>query len=248
MTLKELEKKWETLRKDIPAKVTAVTGTDLPHVSLCRNFIPLAGRMIALSEFPEGALTGNEALENARGDVMRILYLEMPAAKESLRPDIINMSATEKQKALIMMRTELFTRFYNNLTQAYVNLMTVEASMGCVRVPVLLNHLYQDAKVKSHYGEYNVSYSPVMHEVPLTGADAIEQTARLFATAYIKEEPMSVITVKCNKAIRPRDYLLVQSVISEFCELANVYAQEEFEEKKNDEEYQHRFDDDPLKF
>ena len=248
MTLKELEKKWGALQKDIPARVTAVTGTALPHISLCSNEKQLAGRAIALHTFPGGTLTGNDALENARGEVMRILYMEIPDVKNSLTPDTSNMSEEEKPKALIMMKASLFARFFNNLTQAYVNLMTIEASMGCVRVPVILNHLHQDANVKSYYGEYEVNYSPVVHEVQLTGADAIEQTARLFAAAYIKEEPMSVITVKCNKAIRPRDYLLVQSVISELCELANVYAQEEFEKKKNSEEYQHRFDDNPAKW
>lgn len=246
MTLKELEKEWEILRKDIPAKVTAVEGTHLPKVSLCHNVMQLAGRTIALSSFPGGTLTGNDSLENARAEVKKIIYLELPEMRKQLTPDTAGMPEEDKRKTRIATNMELFARFYNNLTQAYVNLMTIEASMGCVRVPVMLSRLHQDAEVKSYFGDYTVNYSPVMHEPQLTGANAIELTARLFATAYIKEESMSVITVKCHKAIQPRNYMLVQSVLSEFCELANAYAQAEFEDKKNDEKYQHREDLNPM--
>lgn len=226
MTLKELKKKWRKLRKKIPVKVVAVTGTSLPPVSLCTTFTQLSGREIALSSFPKERLFKNFTLLSAKAILMQMLQIEWPQIQDQIFTEIAMNGSTKKEA-----HAELLHQFYNGLTQAYINLMTVEASMGCVRVPVLQTYLRNDTLV-SPSGNDQWNNSPVMHHAITAEENAIEQTAHLFAAAYMQEEPMSVITVKCKRAISPENYLLVQNVIAEFCELMNAYAQNEFDEEK----------------
>ena len=237
MNRKELEKNWQLCQKEMPAKLMHMSGTDLPDLPLCGNFVQLAGRTIALQNSAVSDLESTEYLE-ARDALRNLLYIQVEDTWTDINAATTDVSAEER-------REKLYHQMNDIVKQAYIRLMTEEAKLGCVRIPVQLNHLCDDTKVQSYYGDWQINYSPVLHSCMLTGAKAIEETAKIFSKAWLKNEYCAVITVRFNKEIRQRDYLMIQGSISEFMELVNQYLIEEFNQKKDDEVYRHRFDDDP---
>ena len=244
MTLKELEKKFKHMRSEMPAGINHITGEYLPELPLCGNIMQLAGRGIALGSAPHTNLSAE--YEEARKALHNILFMDLHVLRDEYITD--NMSDEEYESAREQFHKAAYAKFYEPLRKAYIRLMTEEAKLGGVRVPVRYQLLDETARVPSKYGDWTVRYSPVLTEALLTEPKAIAATAAMFAEAYLMETPCSVITIHFKRAMREIDYFKAQSVLGEFFYTINDYLIEEFEEKKNNEEYRYRNDDDPALF
>ena len=98
---------------------------------------------------------------------------------------IDDMPAENQAAAREQFRKAAYEKFYEPVKQAYIRLMTEEAKLGYVRIPVKYQQLDETARVQSKYGDYTVSYSPVLTEAFLTEPKAIAATAAIFAEAYL---------------------------------------------------------------
>lgn len=244
MKFKELEKKFKHMRSEMPAGIRHITGEYLPELPLCDNIVRLAGRSIALADIAHAELS--EECKIARKALHDILFTDLHTLHEEYITD--DMSESDDETAREEFHKAVYAKFYEPLRQAYIRLMTEEAKIGIVRIPVRYQFLDETARVQSKYGDWSVRYSPVLTEALLTEPKAITATAAMFAEAYLMETPCSVITIHFKRAMREIDYFKAQSVLGEFFCTINDYLIEEFEEKKNDEAYRYREDEDPALF
>lgn len=241
MKFKELEKKFRHMRSEMPADIHEIRGEYLPDLPLCENFMLLAGRSIALLNGPHAKPSAE--YEEARQALRNILFMDVLSLRDEYYTD--NMSEEEWKVAREVFHKAAYEKFYEQLKQAYIRLLNEEAKLGCVRVPVKYQQLDETARVQSQYGDYTVSYSPVLTEAILTEPKVIAATAAIFAEAYLMEAPCAAITINFKRAMREIDYFKAQSVMGEFFHTINDYLCDEFEEKKNDTKYRYRNDWDP---
>lgn len=241
MKFKELEKKFKHMRSEMPAGINHITGEYLPELPLCGNIIQLAGRGIALTSAPH--IEQSTECAEARKALQNILFIELNALRDEYITE--DMSIEDYEAARAQFHKASYEKFYEPLKQAYINVMTEEAKLGCVRIPVKYQLLDETARVQSQYGDWTVRYSPVLTEVLLTEPKAIAATAAMFAEAYLMEKVCAVITINFKRAMREIDYFKAQSVLGEFFHTINDYLIEEFEQKKDNEKYRYRNDWDP---
>lgn len=247
MTEKQYRKIYKKHLKLMPKQVKEIIGTDLPDLPKCTNVAYYAGRSIALQGML--SLNGDENYQAASDALRACVYDKLRELQEAkptdfppeTPPDIIR-EATDKR------RYEIYEELHAEMEQAYYCALKEGMRLGCVRIPVVLTLAQEDAKVPSKYGTWNVDYSPIVTTVPELRDDMLRAIAKFFTKAMIMEESASVISVYFDKELSYKEYVQTHDVMKSFLVLTNQYLKEEFELKKDDEEYRHRNDEDPELF
>lgn len=230
----------------MPSKVFAVHGAMLPRIKKCDNFIQLAGKSVLLYSTPKHIpYDQNPQYWNARNELHDLYYHEIEAEIHRIYNEYAHLPKDEFNQLLQSRSEELYNRYYGRLVKAYVALLKAEAQLGCVRVPVTYHRYRENTKVSSHYGKWDINYSPVLSTVPTPSTDVFKSTAQLFAKTLLNQEHYSTITVQLTAPVHEQDYVKTHMLMQQFCNDYNLYLAEEFEEKKDDIHYRHRDDRDP---
>ena len=241
-----LKRRYKELISSMPSKVKAITGSHLPELPHCTNYIQLAGRGIALTSTPvyiERDLYPDYAV--AHDKLYNLLYGEINAKEVTFLQETAPNEYEAKKPAFYK---ALHEEYYNDVMHAYLELLREETKIGCVRIPARYRRLHNNTIVNSQFTGRKINYSPVMTEIPPVHTDAIIATAKEFTDAWLSGTPCSVLSVQLKKPVDEPEYMKTQVIMKQIIALTNLYYLEEFEERKGDIHYRYRDDEDPALF
>lgn len=222
MTKRECKKRFRSACRKYNNQVRSISGQYLPgFIRQCNNYIQLAGRAIAL--VPTAYLSTSKN----NGYYRR--------AQRALR-DAIGVVTTSPSDACAIS--------VEQLSAAYLNLLRAEMQLGTIRVACISSPYKSDTNVRSHYGSWNINYSPLIVEI--AQMDSVEALAQHFADCLLSNRQCNLLTFDFKHSVKEEDFPVIQEMAIEMAECFNRYFIKEFEERQYDTEYQHRDDWDPL--
>lgn len=219
MKKSELKRQYNKYLYSMPSRVKMMTGRYLPDLPNCYRCIDMAEKTIALTTMPINI----HRLEHdqywvARDALYNLLYGEIDVELYRFTQHHQCCPDAEYQAVYTAFREQLYTKYYERTLQAYIALMTEEAKLGCVRVPARYTPLRQNGRCNNH-----VQDELMRTEVPAPHTNVIEQSAKIFATAWLKGTPCSVISVQLQNPVSTQDYQKVHMLVKQCSTLFNQY-------------------------
>lgn len=139
--------------------------------------------------------------------------------------------------------------YREKLTTAYKEAIAEEWKYGLVRIVLLPYRLDEEAKVKSHYSDMLINYSPVISNVAKPVTETIlDSMAELFTEAHITGMPCRLLDVYLGQDVKETEIPRIYDMMAEVIDVLNKQQINEFQENKDEEKYQHRDDFDPDNF
>lgn len=223
MKKSEFKRKYKACLSSMPSRVKVITGRYLPDIPCCTNYIELSGRTIALTSMPVNVHRLQfDQYWVARDALYQLLYGDI-STEEYQFVQTHQQIPDEQYKATYKeFRETLYAKYYERTIQAYIALLKEEAKLGCVRVPTTHTQLPCDKEDEN----------TVLTKVPTPATDVIEHTAKIFATAWLKGTPCSAISVQLKDPVDTQDYLKVQMIIKQCCEVYNQYITAKIHQKR----------------
>lgn len=146
-------------------------------------------------------------------------------------------------------RQEQLATYKEDLAEEYRKVLELEYRDGTVRFPAQITPYCSDTKVKSQYGNWEINYSPkIISFIQLPVDDSLQHQATLFAENWILKRPCKLVSVYFGREIPVSAYQTLFQMFSEIFRIMNAYQIQEFEEKKDDRQYQYRSDWNPAEF
>ena len=226
----ELKRQYMKYLYSMPSKVKVIVGRYLPDLPNCSRYLELAEKTISLTTMPINI----HRLEHdqywvARDALYNLLYGEIDAKIHCFAHSQEHCSDEKYESEYALFRETLYTNYYERTVQAYIALMKEEAKLGCVRVPAKYTPLRQKGI------SIDTTNEELMRmEVPTPHTSVIEQNARIFATAWLKGTPCSVISVQLQNPVDMQDYQKVHMIIKQCSTLFNKYITERYTKRKHE--------------